>query len=164
MRPEQPRTQTLQTLNPCNSCRIRSHRRTAEPRLKPHRPRRWVGKKSHEITHRSPPTFGPSGTAFRESRPDGEPPTVAPRNPRLPPLTRTPRSLLRYSTPSNSSSSPRACSRSLLPRAPGKSGNPSVPGSEPYAQAWPPPNKSSPSPSAIPSPVLSPLPPEPQSS
>jgi hypothetical protein len=47
---------------------------------------------------------------------------------------------------------------------PSWSDDPSAPGSAPFGQDWPPPNKSSPSPSAIPSRDFSQLPPKPQSS
>ena len=49
-------------------------------------------------------------------------------------------------------------------KPPSWSGNPSAPGSGPFAPDWPPPNRSSPSPCAIPSRNFSQLPPKPQSS
>jgi hypothetical protein len=64
----------------------------------------------------------------------------------------------------NSDSSPRDCFRSYPRRNPSWSGDPSAPGSAPFARAWPPPNRSSPSPSAIPFRNFSQVPPNPQSS
>jgi hypothetical protein len=65
---------------------------------------------------------------------------------------------------SNSGSSPRACFRSSPRRHPSWPGDSSAPGSGPFGQDWPPPNRSLPSPSGIPSRNFSQLPPKPQSS
>ena len=65
---------------------------------------------------------------------------------------------------SNSDSSPRDCFRSSPRPNPSWYGDLSAPGYAPFVRDWPPPNRSSPSPSAIPFRNFSQVPPNPQSS